>query len=197
MTDEAIPYEELKDIILSVKQPERLAFFCTLYASAGRIGEICGHTNHPNVTRDYKGLTVYGVEEREMGVIKGNEVVQEPFVIFTLETEKHPQHPRRAIPLNAKEEEWLAEPIIQHVRLSKKQGKVKLFDFTTRWGQKLCREYLDVHPHMLRHCRATHWVKHFGLGAEVQQLLGHSNIKSTSPYLHLNPLDAARKMVFK
>jgi len=202
VVEDAIPYPELKQRINSITNFEKKAFFCTLYATGARIGEICGHKKHPNrkyptVIKDYTGLTVNNVEEKEMDVIDGKDIVRKPFLVITVETEKHPNHPFRAIPINCSEEPWLTEPIKQIIRLRKMQGKTKVFDFTTRWGQILCKDYLGVHPHLLRHSRATHWVKHFGLDKYVQKLLGHKFLSSTSFYLHLNPSDAAMRMVFR
>jgi len=52
-----------------------------------------------------------------------------------------------------------------------------------------------VHPHCLRHCYATELLESgkFNI-AEVQQLLGHSNLNTTQKYLSVRPFVLAEKM---
>jgi site-specific recombinase XerD len=65
--------------------------------------------------------------------------------------------------------------------------------YSTRSIAQFLQKYADmagikkrVHPHLIRHCSATHLVE-AGLDMSIlQRLLGHSNIKTTHIYGHIS-----------
>ena len=51
---------------------------------------------------------------------------------------------------------------------------------------------VNVHPHMIRHAAATHFLQSSHDLRTVQEFLGHKSIKSTQVYTHLDFLELSK-----
>ncbi|MDC9715384.1 MAG: tyrosine recombinase XerC [Gammaproteobacteria bacterium] len=70
---------------------------------------------------------------------------------------------------------------------------------SVRWVQKMVKNRAQqvgiafhVHPHMLRHAAATHFLQSSHDLRSVQAFLGHESIKSTQVYTHLDFLELSK-----
>ena len=109
----------------------------------------------------------------------------------------------RVVPVTEGTVEWLRR---WHEQRPRKAGRF----FTTLQGKPLSRRYLwgmvkrcakktglefeKISPHILRHTYATERLDEGFTIAEVQALLGHSNVSTTSTYLHANPTHLREKV---
>ena len=118
----------------------------------------------------------------------------------------------RVVPVDPETMDWLG-------RWEEKRPKSKGRFFTTLEAKPLSARYLGqlvaryaekagiqevekqegkprykVHPHTLRHTYASEKLDEGFSLVEVQQLLGHSNIVTTSVYLHVNPTALREKI---
>jgi integrase/recombinase XerC len=66
-------------------------------------------------------------------------------------------------------------------RLTPRSVQLRLEQWSRRAGAPL-----RVHPHMLRHCFASHMLESSGDLRAVQELLGHASISTTQVYTHLD-----------
>lgn len=64
-----------------------------------------------------------------------------------------------------------------------------------RYVRKADMDPLEIHPHTFRHTCATELLEEGFNIREVQQILGHKNLMSTSFYLHVRPTELAAKFM--
>ena len=163
--------EELFDAI-DITKPDGLrdrAMLETMYASGLRVSELLLlERKNINLTRGVVSVFGKGAKERK-------------------------------VPLGDFASEFVSR-YIDEVRC-KNPGKNTKYLFLSKYGQPLSRQYffkqikkyallagieVNISPHTLRHCFATHLLEQ---GAElrmVQALLGHSNIATTQIYTHVS-----------
>jgi integrase/recombinase XerC len=105
----------------------------------------------------------------------------------------------RVLPVGSKAlsalKEWLphralwAEEGVSHVFVSERRGEsLNPRTIERRVSHQALRAGIaqHLHPHLLRHCFATHLLAGSGDLRAVQELLGHANISTTQIYTHLD-----------
>ena len=103
----------------------------------------------------------------------------------------------RVIPFGQKAEQalkqWLTvrlrKPVDHHfVFISQNGQQISDRQVQNRVKQQAQRAGLsaDLHPHLLRHCFASHLLSASGDLRAVQEMLGHSNLSTTQVYTHLD-----------
>ena len=75
----------------------------------------------------------------------------------------------------------------RHVRISVRAIQTMVKKRALEVGIKI-----NVHPHMLRHAAATHFLQSSHDLRSVQEFLGHESIKSTQVYTHLDFLELSK-----
>jgi integrase/recombinase XerD len=97
--------------------------------------------------------------------------------------------------LRPEQSPWLF-PTLKGTRLDVRYIREMVYRLSDKAGVYLQngRDRVRVHPHTFRHCFATECLEEKFSVKEVQELLGHSSIQTTSRYLSVRPAVLAEKM---
>ena len=64
-----------------------------------------------------------------------------------------------------------------------------MFNFKRLRGFRICKKWLLVHPHAVRHSYAVNYLRQGGRPDDLRQLLGHKSFTTTQIYTRLVPKD--------
>ena len=166
---------KVAEIILEIENPYHRGLFAVLYGTGGRVSEVCS-------------------------LRKKDVYLSDGYIVFRLRTVKRKDRPPRELPLpvDREREAWLIPPIMRYLAPNGMLQRTDEWLFpspvnpkkpvSTRMVQLLTKKYFgpDVHPHLLRHTRATHLVKHFGFDVHLlTRWMGWTDITMAMTYVHL------------
>ncbi len=171
---DVLTYDEIEKIINAVDTSDidRIRDRCIiecLYGSGLRVSEMT-HLRIENVNLNSLFFRIFGKGKKE-----------------------------RIVPIDREERNWIIKYLDEFKKICGHRPKIYLFERTD--GSVLERQYVNnlllnlkaktgitknITPHMLRHSFATHLLENGAPLREVQELLGHSNIKTTQIYTNLS-----------
>jgi integrase/recombinase XerD len=162
--------EEVAQLIDSALTPYHRTLLMTLYATGVRRAEL---TRLKVTDVDSKRMVIHvqGGKGR-----KDRDVMLSPKLLDELR-----EHWRR---LKRKPSVWLFPGNSHHS--SDQPITTKVVWQACRNAAKRASIKKNVHPHSMRHCFATHLLEQGADLRTIQLLLGHSNLKETTIYLHLS-----------
>ena len=71
----------------------------------------------------------------------------------------------------------------------------KVFPISRQRAWQITKQYLNGHPHQLRHSFAVNWLVCKGDIIILHKLLGHSKIQTTMEYLKIVPIDQGKELI--
>lgn len=165
-------------IVLSVEEIQRMFNACEnkkhkvilglLYSCGLRVGELINlKWNHIDRSREVINIIqAKGKKDRQVGL---------PFDLIPLLEDYYKEYKPKEYVLNGQ----FTEKQLQYSDRSVGEVIKQLAEKAKIFNKK-------VHPHLIRHCYATHLVE---AGTDInliQKLLGHSSVKTTNIYLHIS-----------
>lgn len=143
----------------------------TMYASGLRVSELCNLK-----------LSEISLQQKIIKVMhgKGNKQRSVPISSFALEyLEKYLEGPRKRF-LDGK-----SSPYVFLNRQGKPITRIYFFKKVKDYAQEVGID-VNVSPHTLRHCFATHLLENGAELRAVQEMLGHAHLSTTQIYTHVS-----------
>lgn len=158
----------LEQDVESVLAMRDRAMWETLYSSGLRVSELVG--------LDLASLDLRSAEARVLGKGRKERVVPVG------------RHAVEALTAWLARRHELARADMPAVFVNHRGGRLTTRGVQQRLARWCVTQGLDLslHPHMLRHCFASHLLESSGDLRAVQELLGHANISTTQIYTHLD-----------
>jgi len=162
--------EEVARLIDAARLPLHRTLLMTLYATGLRRAELA-RLKVSDIDSQRMVIHVRGGKGR-----KDRDVMLSPMLLDELR-----QHWRR---LQRKPSEWLFPS--RHARASDHPITPKAIYHACKGAAQRAALQKVIYPHTLRHCFATHLLEAGADLRTIQILLGHSDLKETTIYLHLS-----------
>lgn len=168
-TQQLFNHQEAEDDVMNVRNA---ALFELTYSSGLRVSELTGlDIAHVELVRQEARVLGKGGKERIVPIGRYAIAALERWLpVRATILREHAAEKEQALFVNQRGRRLSARSVQDFLRrLSVEKGLVK-----------------NVHPHMLRHSFASHFLESSGDLRAVQELLGHASIASTQVYTHLD-----------
>jgi len=145
-----LSYQDFKDRLLSVSDPQAQALFAVQYGAYARVGEIVRGRYKKNPP-----ITINDIKDSAK------------FVDITILTEK--TYRKRFVPVSKEIEGWLTDIILDWTEATADIGREVLFPYSTWWAQKRFKKWFGTYKtHYLRHWATTHTLQGFRTDERLQ-----------------------------
>ncbi|HUC29528.1 MAG TPA: site-specific integrase [Candidatus Acidoferrum sp.] len=162
--------EEVAQLIAAASTPFHRTLLMTLYATGARNAEVT-HLKFSDVDSQRMVIHIQGGKGR-----KDRDVMLSPKLLEELREHWHR--------LRRKPRVWLFPG--HHDHCADHPIDTKTVWHACQQAAQRAGLQKGVHPHMLRHCFATHLLEDGADLRTIQILLGHNHLKETTRYLHLS-----------
>ena len=154
-----------------LEELRNVAIIELIYSCALRVSELVGlNINDLDFSEGFVKVLGKGAKERFVPVGKGTISAVENYLI------KRPECENSALFVNQRQMRIGVRSVQNIIKKRAQDVGIKV----------------NVHPHMLRHAAATHFLQSSHDLRSVQEFLGHKSIKSTQVYTHLDFLELSK-----
>lgn len=156
--------DEMHQLILAAENLKHKTIICLMYSTAIRVSEVI---NLKIKDIDSKRMVINIIDAKGG---KDRQVTLDKYIL-TLLREYYKQYQPKEYLFNGQN--------------SLKYSERSIAQFLQKYSLKAGISK-NVHPHLIRHCSATHLIENGTDMSIIQRLLGHSNIKTTHIYGHIS-----------